>query len=46
MFRGLFDAVGERARRHQKHKRVAKPSVVALSIMMIDELDDGPSRGS
>ena len=30
----------------QKQKRVAKPLMVELSIMMIDELGDGPARGS
>ena len=33
-------------RRVQKHKRVAKPLMVELSIVMIDELGDGPARGS
>ena len=40
--------LGERPslpRRVQKHKRVAKPLMVALFIMMIDELGDGPARG-
>ena len=30
----------------KKHKRVAKPLMVALSIIMIDELGDGPARRS
>ena len=30
----------------QKQKRVAKPLMVELSIIMIDELGDGPARGS
>ena len=34
------------ARRVQKHKRVAQPLMVVLSTIMIDELGDGPSRGS
>ena len=34
------------ARRVQKHKRVAQPLMVVLSMIMIDELGDGPSRGS
>ena len=34
------------ARRVQKHKRVAQPLMVVLSMTMIDELGDGPSRGS
>ena len=34
------------ARRVQKHKRVAKPLMVELSMIMVDELGDGPARGS
>ena len=34
------------ARRVQKHKGVAKPLMVALSTIMIDELGAGPARGS
>ena len=34
------------ARRVQKHKRVAKPLMAELSMIMIDELGDGPARGS
>ena len=30
----------------KKHKRVAKPLMVALSMIMIDELGDGPARRS
>ena len=33
-------------RRVQKYKCVAKPLMVALSMRMIDELGDGPGRGS
>ena len=29
-----------------KHKHVAKPLMVALSTIVIDELGDGPARGS
>ena len=32
--------------RVQKHKRVAKPLMVELSMMMIDELGDSPARAS
>ena len=32
--------------RVQKHKRVAKPLMVELSLIMVDELGDGPARGS
>ena len=32
--------------RVQKHKRVAKPLMAELSMIMIDELGDGPARGS
>ena len=35
-----------RSRRVQKHKRVAKPLMVELSLIMVDELGDGPARGS
>ena len=35
-----------RTRRVQKHKRVAKPLMVALSMIMTDELGDGLARGS
>ena len=42
-----FPMGGEkRARRVQKHKRVAKPVMVELSMIVIDELGDGPARGS
>ena len=34
------------ARRVQEHKGVAKPLMVALSTIMIDELGTGPARGS
>ena len=34
------------SRRVQKNKRVAKPLMVALSMVMIDELGDGPVLGS
>ena len=34
------------ARRVQKHKRVAKPLMVGLSTIMIDELGAGPARRS
>ena len=37
---------GVRSRRVQKHKRVAKPLMVALFMIMIDELGDSPARGS
>ena len=38
-----FDSI---RRRVQKHKRVAKPLMVELSLIMVDELGDGPARGS
>ncbi len=34
------------SRRVQKYKRGAKPLMVALSMIMIDELGDGPARRS
>ena len=44
--RRLFGGPGEYSgpRHVQKHKRVAKPLMVALSTIMIDELGDGPTR--
>ena len=35
-----------RTRRVQKHKRAAKPLMVALFLIMIDELGDSPACGS
>ena len=35
-----------KGRRVQKHKRVAKPLMVALPMIMIDELGDRPALGS
>ena len=41
-----FQRQNSRNRRVQKHKGVAKPLMVALSMIMIDELGDGSAHGS
>ena len=46
LLRRIWTDWKRRARRVHKHKRVAKPLMVALSTIVIDELGDGPASRS